>query len=309
MWLYIALAGYACLAIVALLDKYILSEEKVEPIIFVFYSTVFLLPLGFALPFVSLSGLTWPVAIVAASAAGLFAASLGTMYLAFRVTEVSHTGPFIGALIPLFILVLGGLFLGESVTDRQLMGIFLLSIGSLFISYQKSPSHKRWSYHINPAVVSALFFALSYIAAKFTYTSLSFIPGFVLIWSIMGVIGLGIGIFSKKVHEHFFPKHPIVAYLKSHVHLHGRPHHEVAAVVADKALGAVGTILVQYAVSLGSVTAVNALSGVQYGLVVLIVAASSVVAPHIFKEKYQKGELAIEFVAVLVISIGIAFLV
>jgi drug/metabolite transporter (DMT)-like permease len=309
MWLYFALGGYACLAVVAMLDKYILSKEKVSPIIFVFYSTIFLLPLGLAVPFLhpgSIPAFVWPIILTGGL---MFVLSLGTLYSALQETEVSHTGPFIGALIPLFVLVFSQIFLGEQITSHQLIGIILLCLGSLLIAYQKSPHHKAWRYHINPAVLSAVLFSLFHICAKYIYVQIGFVSGFILLWSVMGIIGLLIGLFSKKVQHHFFPKHPLLAAIRFRLTHAQTSSYEGLIVGLDKVLGAIGVFAVQYAVSLGSVTMVNALSGVQYGLLIIFVALASAFFPRLFKEKYNKGELVQEIFAVMVVILGIFFLV
>ena len=110
----IALVGYSALAIVSILDKFILSNEKVEPVVFVFYSTIYLLPLNIGLFF--LTNFPSPaIRIISAFSALMFVLGLWTMYRSLQKSEISHVGPLIGGLIPLAVLILSRIFLNEEI--------------------------------------------------------------------------------------------------------------------------------------------------------------------------------------------------
>ncbi len=299
MWLYFALFGYACLAVVSILDKFILSKEKVSPIVFVFYSTVFLFPLAGFIPWLTPlpTPLYWILILVGASA---FVFSLWMMYLAFQKSEVSHSGPLIGALIPLFILVLSGVFLGEQIMPAQIFGVILLSLGTLIIAIQKKEPHHDFLETIKFAGASAFFFAIFHVTAKSLYSEFGFSNGFFYLWGAVGIIGLSF-VLSREVRRVIFHRQPTPTPPKRGL--------QVITVVADKVLSAFGVFLVQYAVSLGSVTKVNALNGFQYGLLIILVAGLSRFSPKLFAERYGAGEFKQELLAVLIIAIGLVYLV
>jgi len=124
MWLTSAVSGYICLAVVTILDKYILSERKVRPILYVFYSTIFVVPIWFLLPF-GVKIFASPAQWLSALAAGLgFALTLWALYRAVAESEASHIGPFIGAVVPSFVLVFGRIFLNEQITSLSTSKIF-----------------------------------------------------------------------------------------------------------------------------------------------------------------------------------------
>lgn len=307
MWLSFALFGYGCLAVVSILDKYILSNERVKPIMFVFYSTIFLFPLILSFPFLKI----WPDLVdwlVIVAGASSFALSLWFMYLAFIKSEVSHSGPLIGGLIPLFILVLSQIFLEEIIGNKQLVGIFLLSLGAFIISFQDSKKDSTWKRGLYSAMISAFFFSVFHVSSKYIYTLYGFGRGFTFIWGTIGVLGLSMFL-SKEVRQSVFPKETLVQKIFGKIFQENRSKRQALAIVADKTLSAVGVISIQYAISLGSVTKVNALSGVQYGALVLMVLFLSRFYPRIFEEKYKNGEVARELIAVLIIAVGLAYLV
>lgn len=307
MWLYFALLGFSCLAVVSILDKFILSKEKVPPAVFVFYSTVFLFPLTFfipwLLPFPKLSD--W---ILIALGAMAFVFSLWTMYLAFRKSAVSHISPLIGAFIPLFILVLSRFFLGEQILPTQIFGIILLSIGTLLISVHKKEPNHAWSTSIKYGVASAGLFSIFHVAAKSLYTSLGFLHVFVYLWGAVGIIGLLL-FFLKDVRRSIFPEHNFWRVLADKIFHKKSTKLQVITVAADKILSAVGVLLVQYSISIGSVTKVNALNGFQFGFLVILVAVLTGFWPKVFSEHYQAGEFKREIFAVLIIAIGLVYLV
>jgi len=84
---------------------------------------------------------------------------------------------------------------------------------------------------------------------------------------------------------------------------------KIALVAGDKFLGFIALLLVQYAVSLGSVTLIYALAGVQYVLLIIAVALLSKFYSQFYREEYSRGELMQEFFAVALIVAGIYLLV
>jgi uncharacterized membrane protein len=75
-------------------------------------------------------------------------------------------------------------------------------------------------------------------------------------------------------------------------------------VITDKVLGLVGTLLIQYAIALGSATVVNALAGIQYAFVFFIAVILTKKSPGIFNETLCKKERIIQMCALVLIIIG-----
>lgn len=298
MWLIIALIGYAVSAVVSILDKFILSNEKVSPLRFVFYSTIFVVPLFFLMPWATMPSnlFGWLAAILVGFG---FAGGLWTMYLGIEKSEISHIGPLIGGVIPLFVLLFSKIFLGEIISDRQLIAIFLLAFGSILISSEYTHKKHGWHGAIVWGLAAAILFAASHVASKYLYNEIGFFGGFV--WGrgftgIFGVLLLCFPPFWKELFVHFKSK---------------RAKHSTAnltLVITNKTLGVAALILVQYAVFLGSVTVVNALAGVQYAFLLVLVGVMSRFFPRRFHEEYSKTEIVQEIISVIIIAIGLAFL-
>jgi len=301
MWLPVALCAYVVLAVVSVLDKYILSNTRTKPVLFVFYSAIFVLPIGLLIPF----GVSFPATpmdwIIEAVAGISFALGLWVMYIGILESEISHIGPLIGAAIPFFVLILSGIFLGEELPFQKLLAVFILIAGSLLVSFEKSKKHNGWHMGMLWGILAGLIFAVSHVASKYAYTAYGFYGGFVWTRLWIGVIGVLL-LFSPAVRKSIFPG-------KADKKSVAGPKKNIYFVAANKILGVVGVVGVQYAIAIGSVTVVNALAGVQYVFLMIIVALMSKYTPRIFKEDYTRREIAMEIISILLIGIGLALLV
>lgn len=299
MWFALAILGYAFGAVVVVLDKLIVSKKSVSPLVYTFYSSVFLIPLFLFLPFgvVWLSGWYWLWALVAAVT---FVFGLWAAYAAFQKSEVSHAGPLIGAAIPVFILLINAFSLGESFSQKEMLGIILLIFGCFIISSEKSSEHEGWHIGFFWAIISALFFAISNVASKYVYNEYGFYSGIIWTRLMIGFSSLFI-LFSKKTRKEMFGQN-------KKVKKESTDSGKWFLIVTDKILSVVSTVLVQYAIAIGSVVIVNALLGVQYALLIIMIAFLSKFFPKIFREEYSDKEIIQEAIAVGAIASGLFFL-
>lgn len=296
MWILLSLIGYGILAIVALMDKFILSKS-VKPIIFTFYSSIFVLPILFFIPFGVSFPTVWTDWLIFLISGFFFSIGLWVMYLGYQRSEISHIGPLVGAATPFFILLLSGIFLKESFGFYTLLAIFILILGSLLVSFENSQKHNGVHLGMLFGVVSGLFFAISHVAAKYAYDVLGFYSGFVWTRTFIGIFGI-ILFLSPSIRQIFKRKKDNFSEKKS----------QLSLISWNKILGVVGIVLIQYATALGSVTLVNALAGVQFAILIILVALFSRFYPKLFKEQYTKREVVQEFVAILLIGGGLAFM-
>jgi drug/metabolite transporter (DMT)-like permease len=298
MWLTVAIIGYLLLSSVSILDKFILSNRSMKPIVFVFYSSIFLLPLALLLPFGVnwLNGGDWWTAIISGM---VFCLAMWAFYIAFAKSEVSHVGPLVGAAVPIFTLILNQFFLKEIFTGAQLYAMIFLIVGCLLISFEKSRAHNGWHSGFLWGILAGLLFAISHVTAKLIYIDYGFYTGFVwtrLFIAIPGVLLL----FWPMVRKSLFVKK---------IKTKEKFSSNVVLVSINKILAVVGVLLVQYAIASGSVSVVNALGGIQFGMVVILVAFLSYFFPKLFKEEYCVGEIVQEILAVALIGFGLYLLV
>jgi hypothetical protein len=79
-------------------------------------------------------------------------------------------------------------------------------------------------------------------------------------------------------------------------------------VAADKALTFAAVILVQYAIAVGSVTIVGALSGTQFAFLFLLALALTRFAPQVFREAFTRRALFTQSAAMALIVLGLLFI-
>lgn len=296
-WFLIGLVGYALLAIVFILDKLIVTKAT-KTIIYTFYSTIFMFGALLALPIIGfkfLNGFDWWWAIISGVTYGL---GLWSMYIAVNQGEASHINPFNGGIVTIFIFILSSIFLNERLDVSQTLGILILVLASFLLSFEKSQKHNGFHLGFVWAIIAALFFAISNVTAKYLYGQYDFWTAFVWSKATTGLVGLFL-LLSPTV-WHSFKKN------KKETHTHK---HSLSLIAIDKIISIVAVILIQYAMSIGSVTIVGAMSGIQYVLMFIMIYLLTKFVPKVFKEYFTKREILVEVLALILVLVGSAFLV
>ncbi len=300
-WFFLSLFGYFLLAIVFVLDKIILTKSVSKPVVYTFYSTVFLLAAFFAWPFgvEMLAPFDLLIALVSGITFGL---GMLTMFVAVKKGEASHINPFIGGTITVATYILSFLFLGETLTGFQVGGVLLLVFASLLLSFEKSRAHNGFHVGFLWGVAAAILFAFSLVTAKYLYEGYPFLTG--LVWSrgTAGIFGLLL-LISPAVRQTF--------------RRHGRKkiqktfgkQHAMSIVATNKILSIVGVVILHYAIAIGSVTLVNAMAGVQYVFMFCMIYFFTKMLPKVLREYFTKREATVEIVGLALVIMGSAFLV
>lgn len=298
MSLFIAIIGYICLAIVSIFDKFILSQAVPKPIVFVFYSTALVLPIFVLIPFGAGYLAYFTDYFLAAVGGVFFGLALWAMYIGFQQSEISHAGPLLGAVTPFFVLILGQLFLQESLTVYQTIGVFILIIGSLLVSVEKSKQHHGWHSGMLWIVLAGLLYAISHVASKYIYDAYGFYSGLVWTRGFMGLFG-AILLLSSTARKTLLRSKPKQTN-------HASVLRQFILVFSSRTLAVAAVLLIQYAIAIGSVIIVNALAGIQFAFLIIVIVLLTKFVPRLFKEKFVSGELKSEFLAVAVIAVGLA---
>ena len=304
MYILIGVVGYLFLAITNIFDKFILTKAVQKPIVFVFYSTAIVTPILILVPLGAgyLSG--YFDYFIAAIGGVFFTLGLWAMYKGFIRSEISHASPLVGAATPFFVLILSSFFLSEQLSGMQIAGVIVLIIGSLLTSFEKSNKHHGLHIGMLWIILAAILYAISHVASKYIYDAYSFYSGLVWTRGFMGLSGVLL-LFSPSVYGFIFKSQKN----KPQRDLSSNVSKQFGLVMSSRVLAVVAVILIQYAISLGSVTIVNALAGVQFAFLIVVVALLTKFAPKLFKEKFERGELFNELISVVVIGVGLVLLV
>jgi uncharacterized membrane protein len=298
-WFVIAILGYTLLAVVFILDKFIVTKS-VKPVVYAFYSTIFMFGALFALPFFGwgvLSGMDWFWAIVSGVAFGF---GMWALFVAVKKGEATHINPFNGAMVTIFTYGLAYYFLQESLSNLQIVGLIVLILSSFLLSFEKSRKYSGFHMGFIWAMVAGLLFATSHVTAKYLYNIYPFWDAFIWTRATTGLVGLFLLFFSSVRKSFHGSNKEAKTYGKRHA---------VGLVVFDKVLSIGAIILLQYAMAIGTVTLVLALSGLQYVLMFVLVFLMTKFLPKVFKEYFTKQELIMQTFAIILVVIGSALFV
>ncbi|PIR13775.1 hypothetical protein COV49_01110 [Candidatus Falkowbacteria bacterium CG11_big_fil_rev_8_21_14_0_20_39_10] len=320
MWLTIAITAYFINAGVYVADKFLLSKKVHSSITYTFYVGVWsifnLVLLVFAPWAPNLKELA-----IDLSAGLLFLATLIFWYKALHQSEATRAVPIVGALVPIFSFCFSYIFLGEDLNQQQFLAFFILIAGGVLISVKHTRLHRfgdikerfkgvfenilgRIHAEYRPvrrllvnSISSALLFAAYYVLIKYIYSHQPFIGGFVWsrLGSFLGVILILLVPRWRKV---------ILKYRED-----AKTPENISFFIWVRLFAALAFIMLNWAISLGSVALVNSLQGVQYLFLIFLVLFISAKHPHILKEELGGGVLMQKLIGVLLVGAGLYILI
>ncbi len=292
-YLIIAIIAYSLYAINGVIDKFLLSKAVRSPAVYAFYIGV-TGPLTFVLAPFGLKFLSFPNLLIAILGGASFIWALFFLYRATQQTSISRILPIEGGLVPVFTLGFAYFILGERLLDSQLLAFIFLVVGAVIISLRQDKTGWHAKAFGN-AVIAASLFALSFVLTKYTYDNSNFISG--LVWTRLGFFVVALTFLIPKSVRHGIFNAPKQT-TKGNIYLY----------YGARVTGMLSGFLQNYAISLGSVTIVNAMQGTQYALLLIGTIMLSKYYPQILKEKINRRVLAQKILAILLITIGLVFL-
>jgi drug/metabolite transporter (DMT)-like permease len=293
-WLVIVIIAHTINALVfvitkVLLDKYITNATVMTIFIGIFGAAAFVLaPWGLVMPSLMEFAVDFAAGV-------FFVIALLLFNYVLKAFESSRVVPIVGGAVPAFTFVLAFLFLNERLSLREIGAFALLVIGTIIISMVGEAKERLKFSGIIMALLAGLAFAASFVLTKYIFDTQPFISGF--IWIRVGSFALAaILLLNPKTWQ---AMKTIVK--KMSLSIKG-------AFVGQMILGALAFILINYAISLASVSLVNALQGVQYALLIILVIIGTKFFPKLIKERITGWILVQKIIAIGLISAGIAIL-
>lgn len=307
-WILVALLAYLFLAIANLFDKFlvdnVLPSSKAYAFVACFFGGIVVLGAPWFLE--------WPgvyYLLINLLAGTIFALALWFLYEALRRGEASQTLVFVGGLTPIFSVTFSVLFLKESYSSLEWIGIITLLLGIFIVAILPKQRHfltrvlnkLKLSQDIKNgslifALGSALFYAVYFLLTKYAYSSQTFASAF--IWNRLGA-ALFVLVFLIKANDR-----------KNIINIFKNPKKNKSGffVILNQGLGSTGFILQNYAIFLGSVAIVNALQGVQYAFLLVLSSVLAVFSPRLLKETFSWRIFFQKSLAVVVIAMGLYFI-
>lgn len=246
-WLLFAVSAQFLFAVSVLIDKHIVSraEHIGRPIVYAFYVSLLS---GFVVVMAPFGFVSWPtpaIFLLSLLSGAAFLIAIYLLYSALKLARASDVAPVVGAISTIAALIFAGISI-EPITASLLPPLFLLASGTALIS----------SFHFRRGALfytlaAGLFFGATIFLAKLVFLQTTFLNGF--FWTRAMDIVTALSLLLVPTFRRAI--------------LHGGRHSSRGArglVLGNKVLGGVAGILTAYAVSLGPVAVVNALSGLQF---------------------------------------------
>lgn len=308
-WLLLASAGQFLNAIVAVIDKYLVTEKSAmpRPFVYAFYSclitgswlliyfTAFVPGLG-ELGVPSLKNVEFPTLAVvgmAFLAAYTFFIALVSLYNALSMADATDVMPVIGAVSALASFGMTYLFLDHNLTENFIWGGLLLIAGTALVSQVRfTRSIVLYTIH------AGLFFSMHNIAMKGLFLETSFDDGF--FWSRIAFFLFAL---SLLLVPSYFDK--IAGQTKKTSARTG------ALVLFAKVLAGVAAFMLLKATDLGEVAVVQALDGLKFVFILLITFFLSWSAPKCVGDDCSTFKTLVRkalYVAIIAIGFVILFL-
>lgn len=302
-WLLLATLGQFLNAVVAILDKYIVSDEKVlpRPFVYAFYSClltgfwVVIYFLGFipglseigAPTFAHVESPTIHVVALSFLAAYTFFIALVSMYDALKRADASNTLPVIGSVSALSSFGMSYLFLDTSHTGNVMLGIALLAIGTLLVA-QTLPRKDT----VLQVVHSGIFFALHLVTMKALFDETSFDDGF--FWSRIAFVLFALSLLLVPAYWEKIREQTKTTSKRAGI-----------IVLAAKVLAGVAAFLLLKATDMGEVSVVQALDGLKFVFILLISLALAQSLPDTATDRDTRPSVVFrKLLYVVVILIG-----
>lgn len=292
MWIYIAIAGYTLLAIESVISKYLLAGRMRSWQLYAFYIGVFS-AFGFVFaPF----GLKWyggyPFAIAVLSGI-IFYISLLFLYRSLLFSSASRVYILYGAVATISTAILAKFLLEEIFSIRGAFGILFLLLGGIFISYKFYAWRFFSNYH--RTIAAGFLTALSLVLLKYSYSEQKFVTGYV-----MSRLGIFLGALSSLLIPSF--RKAILRSLKKRKHRENVEN--LGGTMAAKTMAGIGTLFINYSISLGSVAIVSALVSIQYLLTFVFALTLSFFLKDIFIERFSWLNFFTKMIGILFVVLG-----
>lgn len=306
-WILLATGAQLINAVVAIIDKYLVTDEKAlpRPFVYAFYTCIvtgFWLVIYFIglIPGLEQIGVphfsnveTPTIQVVGMSflAAHTFFMALVSLYEALRKADASDVLPVIGAVSAISTFGMSFLFLDTRLSPTFIWGILLLALGTMLVS------QVRFTKHIAILTIhSGIFFALHYIAMKGLFQETNFDDGF--FWSRVMFVVFALSLLL------------VPAYFeKIRIQTNVTTRKTGFLVFGNKIMAGVATFMLLKATDWGDVAVVQALDGLKFVFILIIgIFLGRFIPESAGENEHDWKTIVRKFSYVAIISIGFIIL-
>lgn len=301
-WFIIAIGAPFLWAMVNIFDQYLVKKYSIGEkgsgglvlfssligvlasiIIWIFAKNVFQIPLQDKLLLILTGGLTifWVI-----------------IYLyTIEIEDVSFVSPWF-SMVPVFGYILGYIFLGETLTSKQLLGSLIVIIGVVLISIDFSIKEKH-KFKWKPALymsIACLVIAIAGIIFKYVTVEENFWVASFWEYFGLGIFGILIYILVPKYRKEFNFMNKMGGVKIFTLNILG------------EFMTIAGNLMTNFAILLAPVALVYLVGSFQPVVVLILVIIGTKFFPHIVTEKIHKQVLVPKIIAIVIIVVGSVFL-
>jgi len=288
MVIILSIFQYLLQTITDVMDKFLISKRKIEPVNYTFYTVVTGLLLLVAWPWFFAHASIGYILFSMLSGA-VFSLAMYVFYVALQDGEVSRVVPFVYGLVPLFDILLGLVLKTTHLKLIEVAALFLLIPGALLMGYKKGKFLTR---HVGVKVLAAFLLSLYYVLWFTASHNQPVINN--LMWNRIGatLVLLPLLFFAG-------PRKKIL-----HAEKVEQKQHTAFLFLFKQVLGGATFIFLSYLLAIGPVSVINALQGFRYVFLFLIAAFLSSKSRHILDEDIDKHTIRVKIVAIILMFLG-----
>lgn len=247
-WLALAVFAQFLFAVTTLIDRHIVVKARHigEPIVYAFFVSLLSGFVIVLLPFGVVHVPSAHVVVLSFVNASVFVAGIYFLYSALRLARASDVAPVVGAVSAVGAFVLAGVFIEGDITAGLIPPVLMLAAGTALISHFHFTRRAMFF-----TLLAGFFLGATAFSFKLVVLAVSFLDGF--FWTRMMNMALALSLL-------------IVPALRKTI-FHGGARSSNGAkllVLSNKIIAGVASVLTSFAISLGSVSIVNALAGLQF---------------------------------------------
>lgn len=295
-YILIAIISHLITGVANVIDKVVVEKYLKAASIYAFWVSALAILAVILIPF----GVTWPglsLMLLSLLFGAFFIGGFFMMNAGLLRGETSRVITTIGGSLPISTLILSFIFLGEILKSNQYLAFVILVLGIVLMGAERKSQIKKDNSSLMFAIGAGLFFAASFVGSKYIFNNTSFITGF--FWMRMGgVLCAPLILLIPKWREE----------IKADIRQPGEEQKKAKGLaLINQIIGGIGFIFLNYAISIGTPTIVNALQGVQYGFIFLATILLGNKIPQL-KERLSRPIVIQKIIAILLIVIGLFIL-
>ena len=274
-----------------LIDKYIVTKTSISrPGVYVFYVGIISGFVLILLPFGIVNPPSAHTILLSLDIGFVFIASILFLYRALKDANATDVVAWLTAISALTTFVFNSLFMHEKLPASFPYAMLLLIIGILLVGH-----FRFYARSFIQVVLAGTLFGFSVVLIKILFSTVSFVDGF--FWSRMGNMTAALSLLLlPTIRRHVFQV------TKNTTKKTG------LLVIANRVLGGLAFLSIIYAIRLGSVSVVNALSSLQFLFIFLIIFFLGRYMPELYHHEFRQGHVLHKVLSMFFIIAGFFFL-